>query len=36
NYPKPDNRPQRNIDLMNKRGRDKVKSLLKSCIYISD
>ena len=31
NYPNPDDIPQRNIDLMNKLGMDKVKALLKSC-----
>ncbi|MDE5000991.1 DUF1415 family protein, partial [Francisella tularensis] len=36
NYTNPDNIPQRNIDLINKLGIDKVKSLLKSCIDISD
>ncbi|MDE4944897.1 DUF1415 domain-containing protein, partial [Francisella tularensis subsp. holarctica] len=36
NYPNTDNIPQRNIDLMNKLCLDKVKSLLKSCIDISD
>lgn len=31
NYPNPDDISQRNIDLMNKLGMDKVKALLKSC-----
>ncbi|WP_150466151.1 DUF1415 domain-containing protein [Francisella sp. SYW-2] len=34
NYPNPDDIPQRNIDLMNKLGIDKVKALLKSCMDI--
>lgn len=31
NYPNPDDIPQRNIDLMNELGIEKVKNLLKSC-----